>query len=335
MGEAQGTLGLFSAPPSINVGSPYKTDNPNASDRLRGRQFTTQPPKRGKAADVTFSKFETLAVGDPYVEMAIQERRDRNKLKAAQIVAVPFRPANPSGKSTGHGSYFGTFGIWANVKTTDAYDKRPMKRGELILAQKNIVTSPSKKGTYGMIGTNIGGEGKGINGEYEYLPDPVKGRPQTAPADAFKPFVPSSPAKKGTYGCTQLHVNGGLVPHGFAGEYKYQADPVQPRSANDQQEALKPFRPSHPAKSGKGFYGTFRWSGQEYVEDPEKAKWDKMMAEKKETREKGMGVVFRPTTGAKSMRVTSIANHPLMSEVRPRLGGERPRRPRHGATVGS
>jgi hypothetical protein len=27
--------------------------------------------------------------------------------------------------------------------------------------------------------------------------------------------------------------------------------------------------------------GTFRWSGQEYVEDPEKIKWDKMMAERK------------------------------------------------------
>ena len=42
---------------------------------------------------------------------------------------VPFRPSNPSARSTGHGSYFGTFGVWPNMKTGDDYDKRPKKKG--------------------------------------------------------------------------------------------------------------------------------------------------------------------------------------------------------------
>jgi hypothetical protein len=44
---------------------------------------------------------------------------------------------------------------------------------------------------------------KGVMGEYEYLAEPAKDRPRMAP-NQFKPFIPASPPKKGTYGCTQV-----------------------------------------------------------------------------------------------------------------------------------
>lgn len=35
-----------------------------------------------------------------------------------------------------HGSHFGTFSLWPNMKTTDDYDKRPVKKGEMELKPK-------------------------------------------------------------------------------------------------------------------------------------------------------------------------------------------------------
>lgn len=40
-------------------------------------------------------------------------------------------------------------------------------------------------------------------------------------SEQVKPFVPSSPAKKGTYGYMQLNINGNKNPHGVNGEYTY------------------------------------------------------------------------------------------------------------------
>eukprot|EP00961_Rhodomonas_salina_P132314 1780836-Rhodomonas_salina.2 len=56
------------------------------------------------------------------------------------------------------------------------------------LAPKNILTSPPKKGTYGMVGTNIGGNVWGTNGEYKFQAEPVRPRPATAP-DGMASFV--------------------------------------------------------------------------------------------------------------------------------------------------
>jgi hypothetical protein len=310
MGDAQVPYGLFSLMPSVNIGDPYVVDKPKRDPRAQGRQMTVNRPKKGKTPDVTFTPFVTLAVGDPYVEMELKQRRARNENLKKQIVAKPFSPANPSKKPVGHGSYYGSFGIHPNMKTTDEYDKKPKSAIE-INTLKNIVTSPPKKGTYGMIGTNIGGKAEGTNGEYKYQPDPVDSRPQTAPAEKLKAFIPSSPPKKGTYGFMYTNINGATVPHGSQGEFTYVADPIHiARRTKVEGDPIKPFKPGSPSKKGKGYMGTFRWSGQEYIEDPEKDKWDKMMAEKKANRERNMGLVFKPGAGGKSMRTVSIANHP-------------------------
>lgn len=314
MGEAQVPYGLFSLMPSVNVGDPYKVDKSSKDPRAAGRQFVVNKPKRGKTPDVTFTLFQTLAVGDPYVELAVQQRRARNENNKKQIVPTPFRPANPTKRPVGHGSYYGSFGIWPNMKTTDDFDKK-QKTQIVGNTLKNMVTSPPKKGTYGMIGTNIGGKPEGAMGEYRYQPDPVGKRPVTAPGEKFKPFVPSSPPKKGTYGFMYTNINGAATPHGSQGEYTYVADPIHiaKRTASEA-EPVKPFKPSQPPRKGRGYNGTFRWSGQEYIEDPEKDKWDKMMAEKKANRERNMGLTFKPSSSPKSMRTISVANHPRNQE---------------------
>ena len=312
MGEAQETLGLFSnvIANSINLGDDYvKKRGTNVDPRTKGKQFLTAPLRLGKTSDVTFNKFTSLAVGEPYVEMAKQVRRERNENLKKQIVGKPFRPSSPAKRSTGHGTHYGTFNPLKNMKTTDEYDKRAAKKDDLVLPPKNILTNPSKRGTYGMIGTNIGGKPEGISGEYTYSSEPPKGRPSTAPDQKLKPFVPSSPSQKGTYGFQHLNINGILKPHGVIGEYTYQGDPISStRSHKSDTDAVKPFRPSNPSQRGRGFYGTFRWPGQEYKEDPETEKVNRLRAQRK--REMELSGVFKPSSHPKSMRQPSIANHP-------------------------
>jgi len=82
-------------------------------------QFKTNPTKRGKTADVTFSPFTTLSIGSPYVELGKLQQHDRNENAKKQIVPAPFRPSHPSQKPNGSGAYYGAFSKNPNVKTTN------------------------------------------------------------------------------------------------------------------------------------------------------------------------------------------------------------------------
>ena len=105
-----------------------------------------------------------------------------------------------------------------------------------------------------------------------YSSEPEAKRPATT-GEKPKPFVPSSPAKKGTYGYMKLNINGGEKPAGVNGEYTYQVQGLATsRREKVQTDPLKPFYPSEPPKKGGGFYGCIKWEGQRYKEDPEAAK---------------------------------------------------------------
>jgi hypothetical protein len=49
---------------------------------------------------------------------------------------------------------------------------------------------------------------------------------------------------------------------------------------------------------------------QDYVEDPESLKFEAVKAERKAIREKYGNTVFRPSSTPKSLRTSSVANHP-------------------------
>eukprot|EP00960_Hanusia_phi_P076770 768607-Hanusia_phi.AAC.3 len=57
-------------------------------------------------------------------------------------------------------------------------------------------------------------------------------------------------------------------PKGSVGEYTYQSEPIDRfKMAESTSKDLKPFRPSSPSRKGRGYYGTFTWSGQEYMSE--------------------------------------------------------------------
>ena len=68
------------------------------------------------------------------------------------------------------------------------------------LAPRNFLTSPPKRGTYGMVGMNIGGKVDGIVGELAYSPNPPPPKTRPSTTSDLRAFCPSSPPKRGTYG---------------------------------------------------------------------------------------------------------------------------------------
>lgn len=161
-------------------------------------QFITSPSKRGAGSDVTFTPFISNNVGDAYVTPEQRRRAYEKEKKEKMIVPQPFRPSSPTQKGSGHGTFlqYGNFGSFPYMKTTQDADGKTIRKP---LAPRNFLTSPPKKGTYGMVGINIGGKVDGVVGEFTYSsnPPPPKTRPNTT--DMVR-FSPSSPAKRGTYG---------------------------------------------------------------------------------------------------------------------------------------
>uniref|UniRef100_A0A7S4PNG5 Cilia-and flagella-associated protein 96 n=1 Tax=Guillardia theta TaxID=55529 RepID=A0A7S4PNG5_GUITH len=307
MGDTQHTLGLFSYVPSISLGCPYNSKAGSIDDRQKGKQFLTTPSKKGSTPDVTFTRFSTVSVGTPY-SPPLQNLQRGEKSSKESVSQPPFRPSSPTKTSQGSGSYYGCFGVWKNMKTTNNYDKVHAKSPDTGL--KNFLIRPPKKGGCGTIGLNIGGNPEGHVGEYKYYPEPAPARPSSAPSElALKPFVPSSPPQKGTYGYMNLNINGMSRPKGCVGEYTYQSEPLDRfKRAEDASKDVKPFRPSSPSRKGRGFYGTFTWSGQTYMSDTDSHSKD--MKKSPSNPDLPKYGVFKPCSGSKSLRVTSIANHP-------------------------
>ncbi|EKX42024.1 hypothetical protein GUITHDRAFT_111879 [Guillardia theta CCMP2712] len=283
MGDTQHTLGLFSYVPSISLGKrrsvcrcPYNSKAGSIDDRQKGKQFLTTPSKKGSTPDVTFTRFSTVSVGTPY-SPPLQNLQRGEKSSKESVSQPPFRPSSPTKTSQGSGSYYGCFGVWKNMKTTNNYDKVHAKSPDTGL--KNFLIRPPKKGGCGTIEL------------------------------ALKPFVPSSPPQKGTYGYMNLNINGMSRPKGCVGEYTYQSEPLDRfKRAEDASKDVKPFRPSSPSRKGRGFYGTFTWSGQTYMSDTDSHSKD--MKKSPSNPDLPKYGVFKPCSGSKSLRVTSIANHP-------------------------
>ena len=178
---------------------------------------------------MTFTPFTSINVGDAYVTPEQRRRQYEREKKAKMIVPQPFRPSNPTQKGSGHGTMqaYGNFGTYEYRNQFSNADAAATLRKPL--APRNFLTSPPKKGTYGMVGMNIGGRFDGVCGELTYRwtrstknlmcasvcemygqadsvtllvvgtrssnPPVPKQRPQTT--SDLRPFSPSSPAKRG------------------------------------------------------------------------------------------------------------------------------------------
>jgi hypothetical protein len=258
------SLGVFSLASSTNIGNAYGAKTPELS-RTRGRQFTTSPGKKGN--DATFSPFTSISVGDAYVTPEQRRRQYEREKNSRMIVSTPFRPSNPTQRSSGHGTmaHYGIFSSYTYMKTSQDVDPKSQRKP---LAPRNFLTSPPKRGTYGFAGLNIGGKPDGVMGEFSYssIPDVPKERPKT---QDLRPFSPTSPAKKGTYGMVGLNIGGKTLGHN--NEFAYTSDGLFNRPRTGAKSPVTPFVPTSPSRTGGGIYGTV---GQypEYSPDPEVAK---------------------------------------------------------------
>lgn len=296
------SLGLFSLGSSVNIGTKYG-ERAAADPRMKGKQFITSPSKKGAGSDVCFTPFTSTNVGDPYVTSQQRRMQYEREQKAKMIVPTPFRPSSPTQKGSGHGTMqqYGNFGQFKYMKTSSDFDGRTIRKP---LAPRNFLTSPAKRGTYGMVGINIGGKIDGVVGEFTYSVNPPgeRHRPKTS-SISDRPFSPTSPAKRGSYGMVGLNIGGNTS--GINGEFSYQSDGLFNRARTEGATAVKPFVPSSPAKHGPGIYGTVG-SYPEYSADPQDEKMAQAKAQRAAHRSKIIGPVFRPSGVPKTMRQPSI-----------------------------
>ncbi|TPX62500.1 hypothetical protein SpCBS45565_g06999 [Spizellomyces sp. 'palustris'] len=168
-------IGIFSEVPYISIGDKYNDKNNDAflSYRTKGKQFITNPPKKGHdTRDVFFDKeFIRVFENEPYIDLVKLRRRWRLQAKEKNIVPAPFRPSNIPPKPSGSGSPWGTFEQQWPLEKNESEDRpsftserEPPEREALV----NFLTRPPKKGGFGYANVTIGKQ-------YEYIGDPYDG----------------------------------------------------------------------------------------------------------------------------------------------------------------
>ncbi|KAJ4461801.1 hypothetical protein PAPYR_1457 [Paratrimastix pyriformis] len=278
-------FGSFGEPAFITIGDPY-TQKQSLDDRYKGKQFLTNPPKKGKTKDVTLEKaFNPLFVGDKYVDSSALERQQRAEArkKHPPVASKPWVPSSPPKQSSGQGSMYGT------LSPPPAHVPEPPRQAqrrppEQVGKRGFVPSSPAKRGSYGTPGTLLSHK------EFEHSTDPYMPRPpKVKPAAPVKPFNSMSKT--------------GLV---FDHNAVFQPDPKAATraapAAKPKAAAVKPFVPSSPSRSGKaGAFNKF----PEYTPEPPRP------APKKAAPTK----VFKPSSAScKSGPTRSI----LLSSIGPR-----------------
>jgi hypothetical protein len=241
-------------------------DATGGGNREKGLNFKASVGRTGKNNDAVFSKFMSLHEGDKYVEegrRALQARAEKTK---ENIVDKPFKMSSPMKSSACPGDYIGTLGGKIAHQPETVHVAK--KKGEIPEQPKGIYTSVPKKGSFGYNKTTLSERQgyKGVATEYEYHHDPDDLHKQRR-MDALeahhkacvsdRPFRPSHPSKKGTYGMINTTISKGK---GVAGEYEYLISSVPPGSGSGiagedgggagKKPELTPFVPSnaHVAK---------------------------------------------------------------------------------------
>ena len=169
--------GMFSDVGYLSAGDPYdkraKRGAPREAgqeERHAGQNFKCPTSKIGKGLDETFDKMKPLFEGEKYDPPDAEKRKRREARNAMRVSDAPFRPSQPMKQSSGLGDYYGCLGK-PNVHIGARASENQLKKGDVTLKTSNIKTNPSKKGSYGTIGTTLGEKlGKvGAVGEYKYV----------------------------------------------------------------------------------------------------------------------------------------------------------------------
>lgn len=296
-------MGLMSVPSYISIGDEYDKKKLENS-RHNGRGFATSPGKRGQGTDVGFNKkFQSLHEGDKFVDPGTHEKRYRLEQEKKKLTPDGFKYTSPSKKSAGSGNYFGCF-TKSYVHQTE-YDV--LQKGELPEAsrqrgqQRNIVTQPTKKGTFGNPGTTIG---KGT--ETNYISDPYDAEHRKERAEitaAAKKTAGNGPFK------SSCRRQGCFDENSYTGASRVfsldRALPPKRQTGPAMRQPLPvPFKPSSPGKKG---YDCTLNKFPEYQEDPLEIQERKRREEAKQAKPQ---TVWKPISGPKSTPCRSVAITP-------------------------
>lgn len=292
--NAQGSLGLFSEPSYLSLGDPYDPEIKSKAGRHRGLNMTTSPVKLGNVTKyVCFDKnFKRVSEGDTYVMPGGNERKARKESWNRCLTTNGFTFSSPTKRRTGLGECTGNFSKFPNWEARGGAEKKT-KDDIPPMPKPNILTNPTKKGSYGIPNTTLS---KGS--EYSYLADPyARARDleqeekrivaeKTAAFTGGKPFNTMSHAKdcfdKTVYTDPE-HLRGGYKAGGSARDLALEGKP--------------PMVPSSPPKKLTAATGCFSKFPKAVPPGPEKQNPASVGIER---------VVFVPSSPSKSQRSTSI-----------------------------
>jgi hypothetical protein len=296
-------LGIFSQPSYISIGDSYakeahatSKDDKEKKDyaRHQGKQFTTSPSKRGKVGDkVFFDGFKPLYEKEKFEDPGTQEKVYAKEQKKKNIVPKPFAPSSPSKRNTGLGGYYGTIGGTYEHQVEYEAQKKGDKPKPVEHEKRNFVTSPSKKGTYGVPHSTIGPA-------FEYKNDPYDLERENQlkdNAEKIKKRI-GQPFKSTAHPLDFFDTHKNVAASTVYGTDDKVLSPKKEKTTTEK-KVEKPFKPSSPPK--RGLNSTFA-PFPEYQTDPYEVKHEK---DDKDDKDKARPV-FKPVSNAKSTPTRSI-----------------------------
>eukprot|EP00051_Salpingoeca_urceolata_P028016 m.484500 g.484500 ORF g.484500 m.484500 type:complete len:307 (-) comp23379_c0_seq1:139-1059(-) len=269
-------LGLFRESSYISVGDPYKDPRVQFNAKAsKGKQMLSGSRKLEDT-----QKFPRLFEGEAATDKGKLRRKQELKAKS-KMVGGTFMPSGATKKLSNPGSYVGTFSGRVEYVSPKAR-AAPKKAKE----PRNFLSSPPKKGSFGVPGTTLGEPAFLLGDKYGAAQQKAKKDAKLERAKmkggAFKTVAAAHP---GTFG-----------PNPFAPPKK--AVKSRKRSTPSKKKPPVPFYPTRGPGDMKGT-GKFLGALNKYPEyKPEKPK-----AKPPKKPEK----VFRPTQPAKSMVTRSVS----------------------------
>jgi hypothetical protein len=290
---------MFSNPSYISIGDEYDKSKQLQPDRCKGVQMKVGTSKRGNAPDALFDKkFKSLSEGDKYIDPGVIEKREVVESRKRLVTDQGFKFSTPGSRSAGLGNYYGCF----TKNWSHETDFVVTKKGELPSkppgGNRNMVTNPPKRGTYGVPGTTLsrGDEYKYISDPFDYDKRAAQGETVKSDKSADKTGVPFKAASRRLdYFDSQPNVAASKI---------YSLDKPLPAKKADvapaQHVVSVPFKPSSPPKRGYNACIT----KYEYREDPFELREKKAREDRQKNKP---SVVWKPVGASKSLPVRSIA----------------------------
>ncbi|XP_068134796.1 cilia-and flagella-associated protein 96 [Hyperolius riggenbachi] len=288
-------IGLFQEMGYISIGDKYTTPGSKPFNEAASKNRQLLPGGSKSMANTLGGYFDSqckrVFEGESYTD-PLKQRRQYRMQQAKKNLGKAFLPSNGEKKPSGVGNYYGTVGgpitaFSAAVKARKAYTA----------PGKNFYTNPPKQGTgYGYPNLTLGKQYTYSSDDYDRAREMMKkeseGHKSRLKGGAFR---------------LNLH------PKDFFDGNPYRTDkPLPPlRKKEAKKEAVKPFKPSSPAKEPGGMKaGTF---------DPYPTHSNDLYAKrltKSASAVKG-GKNFQPPAGPKSYPIKSIMTSHVIKSVNP------------------